>query len=52
MKDLTKWWLNYMPLNNEEQKLIEKYNTTNPIIDRTEKYSVMEKEYFYQMNII
>ena len=49
MKDLTKWWLNYMPLNNEEQKLIEKYNTTNPIIDGTEKYSVMEKEYFDRM---
>ena len=50
MKDLTKWWLDYMPLNEEEQQIIEKYNTTKPIIDNTNKYYLMEKEYFNRMH--
>ena len=42
MKDLTKWWIDYLPLNNKEQEIISKFNTTTPLINDGDEYSLME----------
>lgn len=49
MKDLTKWWIEYLPLNNKEQEIIGKFNITTPLISDGDEYSLMEKEYFERM---
>lgn len=49
MKDITKWWLDYMPLSEKEQKLITQIRTSSPILGSDEEFNLIEKEYFNRM---
>lgn len=49
MKDITKWWINYMPLSDTEKSLITTTNTQLPQDCSDEDFDNIEKEYFKRM---
>lgn len=49
MKDITKWWINYMPLTEEEQQLLLKTNTLEFKSDISKDFEKIENEYFRRM---
>lgn len=49
MKELTKWWNNYLPLNDNEKYLLSKKNLSEPEICSKELFKPLEREYFSRM---
>lgn len=49
MKDITKWWIDYIPLNEKEQHLITKVNSTSPQESSDIEFDEIEREYFSRM---